>query len=263
MVPRELAIGATAVAVQLLYSVCYPYLAPAGKNLVDLVDLSFLNQWFAGSESPNGRKPPNLDSTDEIEDVESAVRLRLQPHMDLLVQTFKNGEPLKFPTVDEIDVSFEVYQADEIFKVSGSSRQPWAYFFRVTVQNQAKRSYHLQSIARGYVLKMFGENIPVFPVSRMTEGPAAYILKPGDEYRYAWTFLTSKQVLEASGSLLFSSKDMTNGNDQTPPMQFLNATLGHVKPLDAPTISTESELKSLATGYNYMGTLDFRHVDYV
>lgn len=265
MAPRELVIGATAVVIQLLYSSCFPYIEPAGKHLAYLVDSVKWNDLFSGLKVSNGHASKSLDSDldssyGEI-DVESAVRLRLQPHIDHLVQTFKNGDDLEFHSVEGIDVSFDVSRAVDIFKIAGSKQQPWAYFFRVTVQNKAKRAFNLQSVARGYVLRMTGGK--VFPVSRMTEGPAGYILQPGDEYSYAWTFLTSRQVLEASGSLLFTKKDATNGDTERQPMRFVNATLGLVKPPDAPMVSSEEELQKLVDGHNYMGTLDFRHVEYV
>lgn len=267
MVPRELAFGVGAVVIQLLYSYCFPYLEPAAKNLAHLGDVSF--QWFVGSEEQNdqnhvlnqagdGSLGSDLDSEHAME---SAVRLQLEPHINHLVQTFKKEEHLKFQVIKEIDVTFEVFRAVNIFKLSGSREQPWAYFFRVAVQNQANRAVNLQSVARGYVLRMTGGK--VFPVSRMTEGAAAYILKPGDKYKYSWTFLTSKKVLEASGSLLFTMQDMTHGGPEGDAKRFVNATLGLVKPPSAPAVSSEEELQHLGNGYNYMGTLDFRHVKYV
>jgi len=182
--------------------------------------------------------------------VSQAVEQRMSPHMTDITQALKAKRSVIVPPQKELEISWDVRRIVD-------AEVPWAYAFRLGVKNVSPRPCPLQGLARFYVLR--APNGMVFPIHRITEGPASFTIDPGEEYKYSWIFYTKYKTTEASGGILVENKAKEGGVIEE---QFLNATLPPLEPAKAEGIKSE-KLQTFMRSYNFMGALDLRGVTYV
>jgi len=278
MLPREVIIGAVVVTIQLFYSLVYPYaeqslqslprIAAEAETLLSKIHVfSSPDQHpqtsFDDTEATAAGKParPQKKKSKETKRgseqhisreyvLHQVVSQRMIPHMSSITDTFKSNGYVDIPPPVELKVSWDVRRVLD-------AEWPWAYMFRVRVKNVSPRPCPLQGVARFYVLR--APDGLVFPIHRITEGPASFILNSGEEYKYAWIFFTKYQTLEAAGGLLLENKAK---EDRDVAERFLNTTLAPLEPAKAEGITSERVQKWM-NSYNFMGALDLRAVTYV
>jgi hypothetical protein len=275
MLPREVIIGVVVVTIQLFYSLVYPY---AEQSLQSLPKFAAEVEALI-SNIPRFNSPDQAASDDteaftpdkpaqpqqkqskkkergggqrvSREDVlGQVVSQRMIPHMSSITDTFKINGNVDVPPRKELKVSWDVRRVLD-------AEWPWAYMFRVRVKNVSPYPCPLQGVARFYVLR--APDGQVFPIHRITEGPASFTLNAGEEYKYAWIFFTKYQTLEAAGGLLLENKAKEDGRLEE---RFLNTTLAPLEPAKAEGITSERVQKWM-NNYNFMGALDLREVTYV
>eukprot|EP00931_Biecheleriopsis_adriatica_P058777 TRINITY_DN35073_c0_g1_i1.p1 TRINITY_DN35073_c0_g1~~TRINITY_DN35073_c0_g1_i1.p1 ORF type:complete len:290 (-),score=44.51 TRINITY_DN35073_c0_g1_i1:134-976(-) len=279
MPPRELTVGIVAVLLQLLYSAVYPYVEKSLKSLPSQAEtLHGLNSFHGlgqtahssevsqtshrdaqrqdGSQAKSKSAAAARKKTSETpkvpsrkEAMDQAMSQRMLPHMSYVTETFKRANTLHVTTLPVLDVTWDVHRVTD-------AEVPWAYMFRVGIKNVSPRPCSLQGVARFYVLRAPGGL--VFPIHRVTEGPASFILNSGDEYKYSWMFFTKYKTLEAAGGLLLENRAE---EDTSLEKRFLNTTLVPLQPAKANGITLE-KAQSLMRSYNFMGALDLRSVTY-
>lgn len=280
MLPREVVIGLVVVTIQWMYSMVYPYAEQSLQSLPKLVaEAGHLLNTIPLFNSAD-RQPTEAFPTDDrevsptptpaqpqrkqqkktqrgreeyesrAEVLDQALSGRMIPHMSSMTETFKASGIVDAPSRAELDVSWDVRRVTD-------AEWPWAYAFRVIVKNVSPRPCPLQGVARFYVLR--APDSMVFPIHRLTEGPAGFMLNAGEEYKYAWMFFTKYQTLEAAGGLLLENRAEADiGFDE----RFLNTTLAPLEPAKAKGI-TSKDIQTWMRNYNFMGALDLRTVTYV
>lgn len=278
MLPREVVIGAAALLLQCIYSTVYPQLAhhaqysfaplfesakEAVKDLVDLVDLSGLydqqeipksepsehkhrkerkgTQSQAGSKKASGKREVRLDE---------AMAEIMQPQIMEFVSQFKHGEEISTIINEDVDISWDVHRITDAVV-------PWAYYYRVRVRNKSSRPCAFRGAARFYVLKL--PDGRVFPIHRVTEGPAGFTLEQGEEYLYSFIFFNDDKVLEAKLGFLFA-KGSSSG--ERSPEEFVNASSAILQPHKARSTTME-QLQELNEGRFFQGAIDLRGVSYL
>lgn len=280
MFPREVVIGVCLVSIQLLYSAVYPYAEQSLQHLPDLVHevhQQLLSGFHAindpatqpsgpanagvsaavdrerkGSKQPGKQKKKQKDKTGVLHDDDllgQAVDKRMGPHMSSVVDAFKTGGSVQVSASSDADLSWDVHRITD-------AEVPWAYLFRVRVRNVSPRPFPLQGLARFYVLR--APDGLVFPIHRITTGPASFSLDPGEVYQYSWIFFTKYKTLEAAGGLLFENSALEG---EALEQRLVNATLAPLEPAKAVGITTD-KVGGLMNEYSFMGALDLRGVTY-
>jgi len=196
------------------------------------------------------RKKQGKKHVSRREVVQEAVTQRMMPHMSSIIDTFKENGHVDVAPVSELEILFDVHRITD-------AETPFAYLFRVGLKNVSPRPCPLQGVARFYVLR--APDGRVFPIHRMTEGPASYTLNPGEEYKYSWVFFTRYKTAEAAGGILLENKNLEGRGLEE---RFLNITLGSVEPAKAKAVTSE-RAHALMKSYIFMGALDLTEVSYV
>jgi len=136
---------------------------------------------------------------------------------------------------DEVQTGWEAYRVRDGEKCT--------YFFRVWVR--CLEGEEVTGTARYYALKHAGGD--VFPLSRMTQGPSSFSLRPGESYCYSFilTLKEGQELIKAQGGLL-----LRRGEDE-----LFEAGLGQIELQTAPKIS-EADIPEVTDGYPFMGRLE-------
>mmetsp|Transcript_17626 Transcript_17626/g.55574 ORF Transcript_17626/g.55574 Transcript_17626/m.55574 type:complete len:345 (+) Transcript_17626:82-1116(+) len=136
-------------------------------------------------------------------------------------------------------------------------RQPEAnvYFFRVSLRNEASAKWTVKSLARYYVLQ-FADGT-VFPFTRVTEGAAGYVLRPGQEYRFCWALIVRRELQGMSAGALLERLG-PGAEEGGGAGRYARPGMGPVlRPASAPEVHM-TDMESLGGGYFYTGQLDLR-----
>lgn len=293
MAPREIIIGAAVVCTQLLYSAVYPHfeqhisfvaqfaataeawlngeIAPSDASQLQYTAAVCVNTQSTTSYAENGphssvasshahkkerlkndHQHRSVKQLSRAEMVERAVTDRMMPHMSFVSGALKSDsyDSAGGASGPGLKMSWDVHRITD-------AQLPWAYLFRVTVANLSPNPCSLQGVARFYVLR--APDGSVFPIHRVTEGPASFIVDSGEKYQYAWIFFTKHETVAASGGLLLENKT-AEGDDVMG--RFLNATLTPLKPAKAQRVTSEM-VHTLMQAYSFMGAIDLRGANYV
>lgn len=172
------------------------------------------------------------------------------PHMSYVVEAFKANATVHVESHLGVNISWDAHRITD-------ADNPWAYLFRVRVENITPRPCPVQGLARFYVLR--APNGFVYPIHRVTMGPASFLLNSKETYQYAWIFFTKYETAEAAGGILLENRTEFAGDLEK---HFLRNTLAPLKPARAENI-TFKNVQSLVNRYDWMGALDLTHVDYI
>jgi len=290
MIPREVLILVVLVLVQILYSAVYPfvqqhvqdglqvlpalaqhvqeYVSADRRSMADIVleyvsgvvaqevSSTTVQTQRASTSKPSTTKKAPVDGQKKPkrsreEDLNDAFSNLMQPQMDAAVLHYKSGAESVAAETKDVDVEWDVHRVTD-------AQVPFAYYFRLRVKNRTSRPCPLSGIARFYVLKLPGGR--VFPIHRITEGPAGFTIGVAEEYKYSWMFYTVDKVLDASGGMLLERKD--RDSDFALADRFVNTTFGHLQPATSRGTTMEM-MQRMNVGHNFMGALDLRGVSYV
>merc|ERR1711879_24535 len=110
----------------------------------------------------------------------------------------------------------------------------------------------VRSLGRFYYVK-FSDGRG-FPLVRPTEGPAEFMLEPGQVYGYAWSFVVKNELAGMAGGMLLERMDNVCKADEE---RYVPLGMDSLAFSDAPFIN-KSRLEDLCQGFLFMGTLDLR-----
>mmetsp|Transcript_1873 Transcript_1873/g.4378 ORF Transcript_1873/g.4378 Transcript_1873/m.4378 type:complete len:506 (+) Transcript_1873:194-1711(+) len=119
------------------------------------------------------------------------------------------------------------------------------YFFRVRVKCLSGSS--VGGMARYYVLKH--KDGSVFPLSRITQGRAAFELAFGESYSYSFMFTLRQELLAAKGGLVLRCDG-----------DVFEASLSCLSLQHAPSVR-EDDLADINNGFDFMGRLEIQVED--
>jgi len=190
----------------------------------------------------------NLDAIER----QGILQTHLKPRLDRTMEALKDGSFRSEDMPDGLSVSWDVHNVQP--RGSFSSDDLKLYFFRVCLRNKALGTRAVRSLGRFYTLRFDGGH--VFPLMRPTEGPAEFILEPGEEYRYAWAFTVSRELVGMVGGMLLERMDSVGESDDK---RFLPLPLDSLSCSDAPVVPMR-RVEQLCEGHLYMGQLDLREV---
>eukprot|EP00931_Biecheleriopsis_adriatica_P102204 TRINITY_DN77200_c0_g1_i1.p1 TRINITY_DN77200_c0_g1~~TRINITY_DN77200_c0_g1_i1.p1 ORF type:complete len:471 (-),score=112.79 TRINITY_DN77200_c0_g1_i1:23-1243(-) len=138
----------------------------------------------------------------------------------------------------------------DLYRVAtGKDDTSWKYFIRVRLRNDSTAPSPVKSLARFYALRFVGGRI--FPLTRVTEGSAAFMLEPSQENRFCWHVLFRHALQDAAGGLLLERAGQVYEESEE---RFLHADLVRKEPTEV----SEDEVERLKLGYDYTGQLNFQ-----
>merc|ERR1711862_892637 len=103
-----------------------------------------------------------------------------------------------------------------------------------------------------------GDDGKTFPFTRTTEGSAQFTLAAGEEYKFCWALIVSKE-LRKMGMGVFMEE--INGVTAEGSERLLHAGMPVLQPMDAPTHQMGAA-NQLGEGYFYTGQLDLRRLEF-
>lgn len=197
---------------------------------------------------PGLEGPQRLIQSMELHEV---INERLRPQLVRVAQALSEGATsIAGPGAPELACDWDVHRV----AAAGEARR--TYFIRVRVRSSAPGPSELQSLARFYALRFTCGRI--FPLTRLTEGPASFSLKPQEEYRFCWHLAVGHDLRDAAGGLLLLESGGVASVDSPPPEERLVSADLQVQ---VPTEVTQDEVERLRLGYLYTGTLNLEHLD--
>ncbi|CAE8621091.1 unnamed protein product, partial [Polarella glacialis] len=184
--------------------------------------------------------PRSVDMQRVVADLEARFAFSIvRPRLKEVLSELKEGRPSQqhteiSPTSEAVRGSWDVYRMKD--------NQKWTYYFRIRVENVG--SSQVFGTARYYALKQADGS--VFPLSRVTQGPAGFSLSPGQSYCYSFMLSVTQELLEAQGGLVFRSDE-----------ELFEVQLDRLDLAEAPSLR-EAELEDVNDGYNFMGRLEIQ-----
>ncbi|CAE8635181.1 unnamed protein product [Polarella glacialis] len=124
------------------------------------------------------------------------------------------------------------------------------YFFRVRLRNEEEAPSPVRSLARFYALRFAGGRI--FPLTRVTEGPAAFMLEPTEEHRFCWHMSFRQELEDTAGGMLLERVGQAYEGDT----RFVHTPLERRVPAEA----SLDEVERLKLGYVYTGQLNLNEL---
>lgn len=236
LAPREVVGGIGALVLQQLYVHCvYPLLACVAE--------------------PSVCFKANVTEV-SLDFAEHSVGRILTLQLSDAVSALKADEGLVAASSRDVISTWEVRRLSGFFL--GMQEEPYAYFFRVHVRNNADKPCTLETAAEFYALRFHGGG--VHPLSLTPEGRGRVILKPGEMHRYAGIFVTDQWALEAVGGVVLERRELAAWPTQDAIV--VSGTLASVRPAEVDAV-VAGDLHVLVGNSHFVGMVDLRDVQYV
>jgi tetratricopeptide (TPR) repeat protein len=194
--------------------------------------------------------PRSEDSKRIVADLEarSAFAL-LQPRINEVLSQLRAEVPSGPPKeVQQVRASWDAHRVQDLDK--------YTYYFRVSVECLSGPG--VVGAARYYALKHSGGS--VFPLSRVTKGPASFKLAPGESYFYSFMLTLKEELRSAQGGLLLRGRGGCGKNDDLQG-EIFEAPLERLEELNRHGAVREADLGRLNEGYRFMGRLEIEVED--